>query len=67
MIKNIIISYWTAGWWGFNVAKAEYLVNKGHKILNTNDAWYWVLGNIDAGGYNYNSTVNNINNKNLLM
>ena len=61
--QDIIISYWTAGWWGFNVAKAEYLVNKGHKILNTNDAWYWVLGNIDAGGYNYNSTVNNINNK----
>lgn len=61
--QDIIISYWTAGWWGFNVAKAEYLVNKGHKILNTNDAWYWVLGNIDTGGYNYNSTVNNINNK----
>ena len=61
--QEIIISYWTAGWWGFNVAKAEDLVNKGHKILNTNDAWYWVLGNIDAGGYNYNSTVNNINNK----
>ena len=61
--QDIIISYWTAGWWGFNVAKAEYLVNKGHKILNTNDAWYWVLGNIDTGGYNYNSTVNNITNK----
>ena len=61
--QDIIISYWTAGWWGFNVAKAEYLANKGHKILNTNDAWYWVLGNIDTGGYNYNSTVNNINNK----
>ena len=26
--QDIIISYWTAGWWGFNVAKAEYLVNK---------------------------------------
>ena len=61
--KDIIISYWTAGWWEFYVAKPSYLASKGHKILNTNDAWYWVLGNIDAGGYNYNSTVNNINNK----
>lgn len=61
--KDIIISYWTAGWWGFYVAKPEYLVNKGHKILNTNDAWYWVLGNINDGGYKYTDTLNNINNK----
>lgn len=61
--KDIIISYWTAGWWGFYVAKPEYFVNKGHKILNTNDAWYWVLGNINDGGYKYTDTINNINNK----
>lgn len=61
--KDIIISYWTSGWWGFYVAKPEYFVNKGHKILNTNDAWYWVLGNINDGGYKYTDTLNNINNK----
>lgn len=61
--KDIIISYWTAGWWGFYVAKPEYLVNKGHKILNTNDAWYWVLGNIDDGGYKYTNTLKNIDEK----
>ena len=61
--KDIIISYWTAGWWGFYVAKPEYLAGKGHKILNTNDAWYWVLGNITDGGYKYESTTVNIDQK----
>lgn len=61
--KDIIISYWTAGWWGFYVAKPEYLADKGHKILNTNDAWYWVLGNVTDGGYKYENTVVNIEQK----
>ncbi len=55
--KDIIISYWTSGWWGFNVAKPAFLSQQGHQILNTNDAWYWVLGNIDNGGYKYNDTI----------
>ena len=42
--KDIIISYWTAGWWEFYVAPAAYLYDKGHQILNLNDGWYWVLG-----------------------
>lgn len=64
--KDIIISYWTAGWWEFYVAKPSYLASKGHKILNTNDSWYWVLGNIDGkidgkdAPYPYNNTVNKI-------
>ena len=65
--KDIIISYWTAGWWEFYVAKPSYLASKGHKILNTNDSWYWVLGNIDGTigentgvPYPYNNTVNKI-------
>ena len=57
---DIIISYWTAGWSGFNVAKPYYLADKGHKILNTNDVWYWVLGNISSGGYKYEDTIKNI-------
>lgn len=60
---DIIISYWTAGWWGFNVAKPAFLSKQGHQILNTNDAWYWVLGNIDNGGYKYNDTIQNIEKK----
>ena len=58
--QDIIISYWTAGWWGFNVANVNYLYNKGHKILNTNDGWYWVLGNIHDGGYHFDNAMKNI-------
>lgn len=65
--KDIIISYWIAGWWGYDVAKPEYLVEKGHKILNTNDGWYWVLGNYNYEEHNnpyfYEKTVTNINSK----
>lgn len=42
--KNIVISYWTSGWDGYSPASAFFLANKGHKIINTNDAWYYVLG-----------------------
>lgn len=63
--KDIIISYWTAGWWGFYVAKPAYFVEKGHEILNTNDAWYWVLGNIENGGYPFVNTMKNIEAKNF--
>ena len=42
--KDIIISYWTAGWWEFYTAPAAYLYDKGHQIVNLNDGWYWVLG-----------------------
>ncbi len=41
--SNIVISYWSSGWSGYNVASASYLYNKGHKILNTNGNWYYVL------------------------
>lgn len=60
--KDIVISYWTSGWWGFNVAKPDYFANKGHDLLNTNDAWYWVLGHIDKDAYNYHNALKNIKN-----
>ena len=56
---DIIISYWTSGWWEFYVAKANDLYNRGHKIVNTNDGWYWVLGHIEEGGYNYVNALKN--------
>ena len=57
--QDIIISYWTAGWWEFYVAKANDLYNRGHQIVNTNDAWYWVLGHVEDGGYNYVNALKN--------
>ena len=49
--KDIIVSMWTGGWGGYDVASSKLLVEKGHEILNTNDAWYYVLGrNADGEG-----------------
>ena len=60
---DIIISYWTSGWWGFYVDSANDLYNRGHKIVNTNDGWYWVLGHVEDGGYNYVNAIKNAETK----
>lgn len=52
--KDIIVSYWTGGWNGYDVASSKLLSERGHKILNTNDAWYYVLGRDKAGSGWYN-------------
>ena len=62
--KDIIISYWTAGWWEFYTAPASYLYDKGHQILNLNDGWYWVLGSFKTEDnklpYKYEDAMANI-------
>ncbi|MDO4814219.1 MAG: family 20 glycosylhydrolase [Gemella sp.] len=58
--KDILLSYWTSGWWGYYPAKASLLEEKGHKIINTNDKWYNIIGNNDAGNYNYVNSLKNI-------
>ena len=52
--KDIIVSYWTGGWNGYDVASSKLLSELGHQILNTNDAWYYVLGRDKAGSGWYN-------------
>ena len=42
--KDVLISYWSKGWWGYNLASPQYLADKGYKFLNTNGDWYYVLG-----------------------
>lgn len=53
-------------WWlgGYDVASSKLLAEKGHQILNTNDAWYYVLGrNADGQGwYNLDQGLNGIKN-----
>ena len=63
--EDIIISYWTAGWWEFYTAPASYLYEKGHQILNLNDAWYWVLGSFkdEPLPYDFENAIANIENK----
>ncbi|MBE6950567.1 MAG: hypothetical protein E7451_04435 [Ruminococcaceae bacterium] len=49
---DIVAAYWTSGWGSYSVASAAALAGKGHKILNTNDGWYYVLGRA-SGTYGY--------------
>lgn len=65
--KDLIVSYWTAGWGGYDVAKPEFLTDKGLKIMNTNDGWYWVLGRVDGDLYSYKTALASLASKNSLM
>lgn len=58
---NILVSYWTSGWTSYAPASASYLAGKGFKILNTNDAWYYVLGNANSS-YNLSHAQNGVQN-----
>lgn len=66
---DIVIAYWTTGWnrnssTGYSPAYASFLAGKGHKIINTNDAWYYVLGR-EAGnssGYTIATALNGVKN-----
>lgn len=49
--SDIAVCFWTAGWTGYTVASASTLAQQGHEIINTNDNWYYVLGNT-TGYYN---------------
>lgn len=39
--RDIVIAYWTDG---EKLASPQFFGNKGHKILNTDNKWYFVLG-----------------------
>ena len=54
---SILICYWTAGWSGYTPASASFLAEKGHKIINTNDAWYYVLGREAGNSSGYTSAT----------
>lgn len=51
--KDVLISYWSKGWWGYNLASPQYLADKGYKFLNTNGDWYYVLGRTPETGGGY--------------
>lgn len=41
---DITVSYWTIGWDEYRPASADFIAAKGHKIINTRNEWYYVLG-----------------------
>lgn len=45
---DIIICYWSNGWSGYTPMPAATLADMGFKLVNTNGAYYWVLGKADA-------------------
>lgn len=65
--KDILVSMWTGGWNGYDVASSKFLADRGHEILNTNDAWYYVLGRdqADSGWYNLAQALEGVENAHL--
>lgn len=61
---DIMVAYWTPGWPGYSPASASFLAGKGHKIINTNDAWYYVLGRQagNSSGYTIATAQNGVRN-----
>lgn len=47
-IKTIQCCYWSSGWGSYPVAEASTIVSNGHAMINTNGAYYYVLGKDDA-------------------
>ena len=63
--NDIVICYWTSG---ANSESVANLLNKGFRILNNSDNWYYVLGDYlytawgNNGQWGYEDALNGINN-----
>ena len=60
-IKKIQCCYWSSGWGTYPVAYADTIANNGHKMINTNGDFYYVLGKDDKfdSDYSYASNFSN--------
>lgn len=61
--SNILISYWSSGWGTYRVAPANVLAGQGHRLVNTNGDFYYVLGkndNFDNGASYANKWDNKV-------
>ena len=58
---DIVISFWTSGWGGYQSETASQLAARGHQMINTNGDFYYVLGKSDKfdSGYDYASKFSN--------
>lgn len=59
--EKIVVCYWTTGWPGYSPASASFIASKGHKLINTNDGWYYVLGRY-SGTYPLSHAQNGVQN-----
>lgn len=51
---NIAVSFWSSGWSGYTSMSATDLAAKGHKIINTNGDWYYILKTSNINTVNTN-------------
>ncbi|MGM9635392.1 MAG: family 20 glycosylhydrolase, partial [Candidatus Avispirillum sp.] len=62
---DIAVCFWTSGWSGYKSASASELAAKGHKVINTNGDYYYVLGKTDqfsthaSDSYSYAANFSN--------
>lgn len=55
---SIVVSYWTRG-----SVPSTQIAKEGHQIINTNQAWYYVLGSpFQSNWCSYASATNGVNN-----
>lgn len=40
---RVLVSYWSCGWNGYDVAPASFLRGQGYSLINTHGAFYYVL------------------------
>jgi len=45
---DIEITYWSSGWWGYNLAKTSKFIEKGNGLINTHGDYYFILGANDT-------------------
>ena len=61
---DIIISFWTSGWGGYESASAQKLADTyDHKVINTHGDYYYVLGKNDAFDSGYTNAAGFSNEK----
>lgn len=60
-LQKTEICYWSSGWPGYDVASASTISGNGHKMINTNGDFYYVLGKDDKfdSDYSYASNFTN--------
>lgn len=54
--KDIVVSYWSFGWWGYTPAPVDFVEEQGFTVLDTAAQWYYVLGRTEGDGGNQDFT-----------
>lgn len=64
--ENVLVSYWTSGWPGYNVASSSFLSNNGYSLINTHGDFYYILGKNDNWDSGLTTKANDWNNTSFI-